>query len=236
MSYERKKYIFPRSIEIEENHTGRYGAPGEKRAVREKATPEEIAKVNRLNKTKRCRRKMRTYFQPGDYYLTLTYRKELRPADMEGAKEDWRHLRRVLAREYRKAGIPFRWIRNIECGSKGAWHIHLILKRIPEIDKVIVRGWKAGKVIWQAMTDEGDFRKLAEYMTKTPETDRSISAADYDASRNMPIREPRRTVINWQKTWTAPKIPKGWRLDEESVVEGINPRGFRFRHYTLLRC
>ena len=34
MSYERKKWTFPRSIEIEENHSGRYGAPGEKRKER----------------------------------------------------------------------------------------------------------------------------------------------------------------------------------------------------------
>lgn len=236
MSYERKKWTFPRSMEIEEHHSGRYGAPGEKRREKRKATPEEVLRINLRNKTKRCLRKLRTYFEPGDLYVTLTYKQEKRPADMEGAKADWRKLRRILAKEYQKAGTPFRWIRNIECGSRGAWHIHMVLKRLPEMDRILSRAWTHGKTVWQSMTMEGDFRKLAEYLTKSPETDRSLSESDYDASRNMPIKEPRRTVIRWQDTWGAPRIPKGWRLDEESVEEGVNLAGYRFRHYTLLRC
>ena len=236
MSYERKKWTFPRSIEIEENHSGRYGAPGEKRKERKKPTPEEVKRINRINKTKRCRRKLRQYFIPGDLYVTLTYRKVERPGTMEQAKEDWRKLRRALAKEYRKQGTTFCWIRNIECGSRGAWHIHMAMKRIEDADRIIAKAWPHGKAVWQAMTSDGDFRKLAEYLTKTPDTDRSLIAADYDASRNMPLKAPRRTAIRWQGTWKAIRIPKGWRLDEDSIEEGVNLAGYRFRHYTLLRC
>ena len=236
MAYEKKKWTFPRSIEIEENHSGRYGAPGEKRDARRRPSPEEVQRINRMNKTKRCRRKLRAYFEPGDIYVTLTYRKEKRPETMEGAKEDWRKLRRALAKEYKKQGVPFCWIRNIECGTRGAWHIHLAMKRIQDADKVLTRAWQHGKAVWQVMTADGDFRKLAEYLTKTPETDKGLIAADYDASRNMPIKAPRRTVIRWQHTWKAVRIPEGWRLDEESVEEGVNIAGYRYRHYTLLKC
>ena len=236
MSYERKKWTFARSVEIEENHSGRYGAPGEKREARRRPTPEEVRKINQLNKTKRCRRKMRTYFEPGDLYVTLTYRKEERPETMEEAKEDWRKLRRTLAKEFKKQGKTFCWIRNIECGTRGAWHIHMAMKRIEGADRIIARVWQHGKAVWQVTTAEGDFRKLAEYLTKTPETDKGLLAADYDASRNMPIKAPRRTVIRWQESWRTVRIPKGWRLDEDSVEEGINFAGYRYRHYTLLRC
>ena len=236
MAYERKKWAFPSAIEIEERHTARYGAPGEPRAEKRKPTPEEVQRINRKNKTRRCLRKLRQYFTPGDLYVTLTYKQELRPAGMDAAKEDWRKLRRILAKEFKKAGITFRWIRNIECGTRGAWHIHLVMKRIQDADRILAKAWPHGKIVWQSLIEEGAYRRLAEYMTKTPETDTGLREADYDASRNMPIKEPKRTVIRWQDTWKAPRVPKGWRLDEESLEEGVNLAGYRFRHYTLLRC
>ena len=236
MAYERIKWAFPSAIEIEERHTARYGAPGEPRAEKRRPTPEEVQRINRKNKTRRCLRRLRQYFGKGDLYITLTYAKDKRPADMQAAKEDFRKLRRILGKEFKKAGITFRWIRNIECGSRGAWHIHLVMKRIPDADRTIEKAWTHGKVVWQSLYEEGSFRKLAEYITKTPASDPALSEADYNTSRNMPIREPRRTVIRWQDTWKAPRIPKGWRLDEESVEEGINLAGYRYRHYTLLRC
>ena len=38
------------SLEIEEKHTGRYGASGQKRQKRKKATPEDIERQNQWKK------------------------------------------------------------------------------------------------------------------------------------------------------------------------------------------
>lgn len=40
---------------VEENHDGRYGAPGQKRTKRKKPTKEDMQKVNAWNKKKRHR-------------------------------------------------------------------------------------------------------------------------------------------------------------------------------------
>lgn len=40
--------------EVEEKHTGRYGARGQKRQKRRKATPEEIAKQNQVGTCPHC--------------------------------------------------------------------------------------------------------------------------------------------------------------------------------------
>ena len=44
--YIRQTWDCGNTREVEEKHTGRYGARGQKRQKRRKATPEEIAKQN----------------------------------------------------------------------------------------------------------------------------------------------------------------------------------------------
>lgn len=224
-------------LEVMEYHDGRYGAPGQPRQKRRKATAEEIRRVNQYNKRMRCWRKLINYFGEGDFYMTLTFRKEERPKDMEEAKGIWRKFLRELRKAYKKAEMPFRWIRNIEVGSRNGWHIHVVLKRIPDLDAIVAKLWKFGRAVSERIYLQGDMRDLAAYMTKTPETDRRQRETDYDASRNMPIPEPKKTVLRGKNADLTKKIrvPKGYVLDEASVVRGVNPWGYMYRHYLLRR-
>ena len=45
MAYKRKTYRYKNAVEIEEYHTGRYGAPGQERKGKSKPTPEQMAVV-----------------------------------------------------------------------------------------------------------------------------------------------------------------------------------------------
>ena len=237
MAFKKKIYRFPNAIEVEEFHTARYGAPGEPRAKRRKATPEEIERVNRRNKEKKCRHRLRTYFDVNDYFVTVTYEKDQRPADMEEAKQHFREFIRVLRKEYARRGEPLRWIRNIEVGSRGAWHVHLVVNRIQDTDIIIRDAWQRGRVVGSLLYDRGEFRDLAAYMTKDEKTDTRLREASYSTSRNMPLPEPEEKIYHRWRTWpTDPKVPEGFFLDKETVREGINPvTGHRFRTYTLLR-
>ena len=46
MPYKKITYYCGETIEVEKKHTGRYGAPGQKRQKKRKPTKEEIAKQN----------------------------------------------------------------------------------------------------------------------------------------------------------------------------------------------
>lgn len=236
MSYRKKIYRFKNAIEIEEFHTGRFGAPGEKRREKKKPTPELIERINQKNKEKTCRRKLRSHFEIHDYFSTLTYQREQRPGSMEEAKDDFKRFLREVRREYEKRGERLKWIRNIEVGTKGAWHVHLVINRISDTDVILAKAWKHGKVRNQLLFDKGEFKELAAYMTKTPKTDPRLRETSYSASRNLPVPAPEeKTYLRW-KTWKEPKVPKGFYLDKESLYEGVNPlTGYRFRTYTLLR-
>lgn len=235
MAYIQKKYMFPRAIEVEQFHTARYGAPGQERQPKRKPTPDQIRRQNQRIKEKKCRHRLRKYFEANDYFVTLTYRRDARPPDMETAVKHFRQFYKKLQREYRKRGHELRWIRNIECGTRGSWHIHLVLNRIQDTDLLIQQAWKHGRIVHQLLNDRGEFRELAAYMTKTPDTDPRLREANYSTSRNMPLQEPEKKRIRW-KTWKKIHVPEGWYLDKASLREGINPvTGYPYRSYTLLK-
>lgn len=236
MSYTGKRYHFRNAIEVEEYHTAKYGAPGQSRQKRRKATPEEIEKVNQYNRVKLARRKLRANFDVNDYFTDLTYRREERPADMEAAKEDFKKFIREVRKQYKKRGYELKWMRNIEVGTKNGWHIHLIINRIPDTDIILASVWKRGKVINELMYEKGEFAKLAEYITKTPKTDPRLRESHYSTSRNLPVPEPEKKVYLKWETWHNVRVPKGFYLDMDSFHEGVNPvTGFKYRHYTLIR-
>lgn len=236
MAYRKNIYRSLNAVDYEEYHDGRYGAPGERRKPRQKATPEQVEKVNQYTRERKARWMIRLYFDIDDYFLTLTYAKDKRPDDMDQAKSDFEKFCRKVRYQYRKRGQPFYWMRNIEVGKRGAWHVHLIVNRITDTDLIINKAWPHGRVQYKMMYKDGEFRALAKYITKTPKTDKRLNESDWSHSRNMPLPEPEKKIYKKWKTWGKIRIPKGWQLDPETLVEGENPvTGYRYRRYTLIR-
>lgn len=244
----RKKYIlrYGKVIDVEEYHDGRYGARGKPREEKRKLTPEQMQKVNETNKAKLCQRRLLHYFRPGDCFATWTYKPENRPPDMERALEDFKKAIRIVRAAYKKRGRELFWIRNIERGTKGAWHIHLIVNEIGDTASILMKAWKHGGVWFTEIKESKyyaeDFAELASYMTKsertvtykedgTPEKPR-LSESSYSTSRNMPLPEPKEDKLLYWKKEVKPK--KGYYIS--NLVEGINPvTGYKYRHYTMLR-
>ena len=88
MAYTKKTYRFHGSNEMEFSYKGKYGAKGEKRQKKKKATPQDMERMNRWNRERLCWRKLVNHFAVHDYFVTLTYRREERPADLDGAKKE----------------------------------------------------------------------------------------------------------------------------------------------------
>lgn len=235
--YVRDEYNFGRVVEIEDHHTARYRPPGEKRGKREKPTPKEMEKYNQYMKVKKCRHKLRKYFTDKDYWVLLTWRREERPPDMAVAKKIFSDFMKKVRKLYKLKETPCRWIRNIEVGSRGAWHIHLIINRISDLDVILNEAWRWGRVSIRFLYEEGGFADLAEYVTKSEKTDSSLREANYSTSRNMPLDPPHRTVYLRWRTWKENlRVPKGYEVDKNSIVEGINPiTGYPYRRYTAYK-
>lgn len=232
--YKRLTYVFANAIEVYEYLDGKYGAPGQAREGKKKATPEQIEKRNQWNKERRARHKLREWMNVNDYLSDLTYKVSCRPKDMKEAKEHFQKLLRLVRREYKKRGYPLRWMRNIECGTKNGWHIHLVVNRIPDTDIILKTAWEHGKVYSQLLHEKGEFAELAAYITKTPKTCPRIREASYSASRNMPIKEPEeKRFVQWKKE---PKPEEGFYIEKSTYYEGTNKTtGYKYRYYTMIR-
>ena len=233
-------------LAVEEYHDGRYGAPGMPRQKKKKPTKEDMQRVNAMNKAKLCQYRLLQYFTEGDYFATLTYRVDARPPDMETAKKHWTDLRKRITKEYRKRGEPLFWVRNIERGTRGAWHIHLAITRITDTARILEEAWEYGGVyltqIKKSKYYSEDFAELAAYLTKGKYTREKradgseaaprIKEASYSTSKNMPLPEahPER-VVRWQK---GVKPRKGYYIAR--IHEGINPKTrYKYRKYILIR-
>lgn len=249
MATRRKIYTFRKGevIDVEENHDGNYGAPGKRRMKRAKPTKEQMQKVNAMNKARRCRHRLLQYFNHGDCFATWTYARENRPPDMQGALDDFAKAIRIVRREYKKRGRELFWIRNIEKGTKGAWHIHLVVNEIGDAASILGKAWVHGGLYTAEIRKapqiyDEDFTKLASYMTKDEHTryikedgtegNPRIKEANYNTSRNMPLPEPKvDRLVRWKEE---PKPKKGYYI--VSKHEGINPvTGYKYRRYTMAR-
>lgn len=101
-AYVRHLWDCGETIEIEEKHTGRYGARGQKREKRKKASPEDIKRQNKWKRERDLRRLIKWNFGKYDYWMTITYRKGDRPA-WEQMKKDVTDLIKKVRKRYRKA-------------------------------------------------------------------------------------------------------------------------------------
>ena len=255
MGYEKRMWNLGRVMEVEECHSYRWMPPGMKRSKRKNPTAEAVKKNNHRRMSRQRRMQLELYFDESDCYITLTYPKDVRPDDMAAVQKDWKYLIETVKRVFRKNDAVLRWIRNIEKGTKGAWHIHAVVKELPpgavdmkgnptNTSKLISQIWqkrmKKGRVATQYLRE--DVTALADYITKTPESSKEsghqVIESNCSASRNMPLPDPEvKTYRRW-KTFVDRdiKVPKGWALDKSSVRESINPyTGFPRREYRLIR-
>lgn len=243
----RKVYKFRRGdvVEVEEYHDGQYGNPGGKRSKREKPTEEQMRAVNAQQKAKRCRHRLLEYFNPGDIWATWTYKVDERPEDIKAALKDFQNAMRYVRKEFKKRGQELRWIRNIERGTKGAWHIHLVIKEIGDTASIISKAWKKGGTWFTEIRNSNfydeDFSQLANYMTKDEYTREQkadgelakprLRESNYGVSRNMPLPEPKEDkLVRWRRE---PKPKKGYYIAKS--YEGVTPLGFMYRRYTMIR-
>lgn len=243
-------YRFNRSIEYEFKWEGNYGAKGEKRAPKSKATNEQILRQNQWKKEKYCRRVLKLNFEKGDLWCTLLYPKGTRKP-IEEVKKDMSKFLRKLRNKYKKRDTELKFVYRIEIGSRGGIHVHMICNNArgePPIDMAIQETWEQGRVHFERFAgQEEDYQRLADYIVKEPgeEAKKKMDEAElkrtpYSSSRNLtrPIPErkkyKRRTM---RKILEEGPIPtKGYYIDKESIHAGINRcTGMSYLQYTELK-
>ncbi len=234
--YVREKTMLPDRIEIHEKHTGRYGAPGERRGKKSKATSEQVARQNRWKKISHIRHLLLMNFQQYDYFTTLTYRTGERPETLEEAKKDFQAFMKKVRAYYKSQGVPCKWLVVGERGSRGGIHFHLVLNRVRDGDRIIAEYWKHGGRSTELMRQPETFGKLAEYLAKLPKS-KQDEKSYFSHARGLLEPKVIREVMKRKTFQEKPFVPKGYYLDKGSVREGEScVNGHPYRLYTVMRC
>lgn len=249
--YNRNLYKFRNSKEYEYMWLGRYGAPGEKRRKRQKATPEQVRKQNQFNRVKKVRRLIKANFTSRDYWCTLKYPKGVRPP-VETVKKDLKKFLRRMRSKYKKHKQDFKYVYRMEIGRRGGIHIHVLLNRIrgtPQTDIIVRDCWKhAGSINFQLLYEAGGYEELAEYIVKMPDDEQmqQLSLFDdseqkklcsYNHSRNLIIPRPeKKKYMRWTMkkiVENGPAASKGYYIDKNSIRMGVNQyTGKSYLYYT----
>ena len=132
MSYYKRTTIAGKTIEVEKYYNNNHKKKGIKRGDKVKPTTEGQKKINSRNAERKLRQLINANFEEGDIHLILDYiRVEGEP---DRTAEEMRHdidiFLRECRKEYRKAGLEFKYIHVMEIGERGARHHHLIVNRI----------------------------------------------------------------------------------------------------------
>ena len=224
-------------IEVEQYHSSMWGNHN-KRMPRWRLTPEKMEELNMKRSARNLWRTIRLNFEAGDLYMTFTYRRGER-CGPETAKKQLNRFMDRTGYQYKKRGIPFKWIKTTGITENGAIHHHVIMNRVDGIPyhELINKYFPYGRVHTEYLYEQGDYKALAEYFVKhkkeNEQIDEKCGVLGYSCSRNLKRSNPKPVPIKESKLRRLPRIPRGFNLIE--CEEGVTEDGYLYRYYILER-
>lgn len=216
---------------------GRERGP-EVRAKKRMPTTEQQEKINRRKSEQMLTRILNANFGKRDWYITYSYDVKKRPANSEEFKRQVKQLLKKLRKIYKKAGTVFRYVWVAEVGARGATHIHMVQSGI-DLD-LLREAWPYGYLSIKPMDASGSYWRLANYFMKysdkTMKTEGRLQGKRYNCSQNLKRPEPEKKYLRKRKRFDPENIhvPKGWYLEQETLVTGVDANGYEYLRYTLV--
>ena len=235
MSYFQTTLSGPGYRYVYNNYSGRHLTKVQ-RGERRERTKDEMEKQNARNRAIHTQLLILGNFKNG-WHMTLTYKKEDRPPDIESAKKILKNFLARVGRRYKKAGFEFKWLYVTEIGSHGAIHHHLIIEDIQEgsfSSQRAVRDCWEGGLYFTPMYEDGEYQALSEYLVKK-ESKEKITGCKVTHSRNLIMPKVTRKKKKGFTWLPEPRVPTGWELIKDSLHNGINAfTGLPCQQYLLI--
>ena len=234
--YYQTEIVAGKTVEVYKSYTK--GASKKNREQKKNKTPEQMQEANRRSAEKKLTRLLNANFVDGDLHVVLTYPKHARPSPKEARKILAKFWRKLKAK-YKKYKKELKYIVVTEFKNKNIHH-HIVINNPDGINVM-----KTIKELWDGIPkatplwSNGQYKELAEYLIKeTDQTFREKGAAlkqRYSRSRNLIIPKPKTKVIKSEKWSKNPRPRKGYYIDQDTLVNGINQwSGREYQTYTLI--
>lgn len=235
MPYIRKTTRIKDKIYRTHMYSARYGdktVPGPKK----KHTKESVKKSQERERLKKLSWLIELNFEPGDWHVTLTFKKDCRTTDKKKINEIKKELFKQIRKVYRKEKQEFKYIVVVE-KLKTCVHLHMIVNDVAGLSKMLPQTWKYGRVYMTPLFDAPcGFSQLASYLLKEVAAgERERGEQAYSRSRNLKMPETVTEVIRADRWLREPKAPKGFMLDKNSLYSGIDTRGYLYQTYRFIR-
>lgn len=237
-----------KTIEVERYFTSRYKKKGIKRGDKVRPTTEQQKKINTRKAERELRLLINANYGYGDYHLVLDYirRKGEPPRTGEQMRSDMDLFLRECRKEYKKAGLNFKYIHVMEIGEKRARHHHLVVNRTDT--KILQKCWyKAyeghNRIKVFPLDDSGQYAELAAYLIKytdkhRKEKDGALQKKRWNCSKNLVRPEPEIRIVSDREYFRAEAKPiKGYYVDKNSISRGVHSPeyfGYGYFRYTLI--
>jgi len=229
MAYRKRTVTAGVSLEVRKSHCPWDGERPPERERRKEGTPEKIRKENERRAREMLRWLIAANFGVGDYHLTLTFRKVLRPADEEALKKTVQKFLRKLRKMYNDNGAELKYIWTAGIGERGAAHVHMICNAAIPL-AAIQAAWESGRVRAVSLDNKGQYEELANYLIKNFKEVREKKDMEFfkrwNCSRNLQKPTVRTEDVKASKWKDVPVPPKGYALETDSVRMGIDAFGF----------
>ena len=229
------------TVEVEEYYTNRAGNH-DRRAKKEKATPEQARRAYIQKRMKTLRWLMNENFQDGrDALATFSWGKRGKPPDtIKGIKDAAAILIRRLREEYAKHGYELKYIYTVEIGPRGSRHIHMLISHAGELPLMIMQRCWSGVVDIKPLYTHGQYEDIANYFVKqyAEKTERTTGEElkrCFECSRNLKKPEITFEQIREKDLKKDIEPPEGMILEKASVRQGVcQLTGRPYRFYRLL--
>lgn len=241
MPYCKRTVIAGKTKEVKKYYT-RVHKPGEKRIIKQMQTALSQEKVNIRKQVEGLRWILNTNFAEGDMHVKFSFKKEQRPDGYEELVKIKNKLIRDLRKWYRKEGIVFRYVYVLETGSRGAYHIHMVVKSINP--KILKKCWDHGYIYITLLDETGQYGKLAAYLVKEKGRKKmeKYGGKTYSVSRNMEKPIIKKEIIRGRDFFREDvRAQKGYYVDKQMDVEsagvrkGFTTDGYPFMEYILVK-
>lgn len=203
----------------------------------------EMADANMRQAARKLTRKINANFKPGDWHITLTYRKANRP-DAKEAQEYLKKFITELRKIYRKGQFDLKYIYVTEYENKSIHH-HIIINNVNDGKKTttdyVRELWKdKGNPKFVPLYDNGEYKVLADYFIK--ETEKTFRKEDspvrqrYACSRNLINPKPQSRIRKTKGMWKMdPKPRPGYYIDRDSLYNGTDKLGYPYQRYVMIK-